>query len=71
MQIWILTHEINEYNQDGEYFDRAFAQKPTIDQIKEACRYNEMGAKHVLNGGGRKNNEYMWFNLKVMEVRND
>ena len=68
MQIWILTREINAYDQDGEYFVSAFSQKPTADQIEKICGYNELGAKHVLNGGGRRGTEDEWYNLKTVEA---
>ena len=29
MKIFVLTREINQYDQDGAYFVAAFAQKPT------------------------------------------
>lgn len=67
MQIWILTREINAYDQDGEYFVSAFSQKPTIAQIEKICGYNELGATHVLNGGGRRNAEEEWYNLQMVE----
>ncbi len=29
MQLYVLTRDINEYNQDGEYFVKVFAEKPS------------------------------------------
>ena len=33
MNVWILTREENDYNQYGEYFEAAFASKPTPEQL--------------------------------------
>jgi hypothetical protein len=72
--IWVLTREINEYDQDGAYFEAAWPEKPTADQL----------VKHVENwiwgpdsnpvtvlleyGGGRQGRENTWYNLFEHEV---
>lgn len=33
MQVYVLTRDINEYNQDGEYFVKVFAEKPSKQQL--------------------------------------
>lgn len=62
--MWILTREINQYDQDGEYFVAAWTVKPTETQI-EKCVYNANNdlLHHILNGGGRLKYEYEWYNL--------
>jgi len=60
MKIYILTREINAYDQDGEYFVAAFRDKPTSDELLK------QGATHL----DRLNNEYEWFNLKECETEN-
>lgn len=67
MKVWVLTHEINEYDQHGEYFDRVWQSKPTAQQLIDAD-VREWEVEHVLSGGGRVDNEYMWFHLKEVEI---
>ena len=63
MKVWVLTEEYNEYDQHGEYYLAAFAKKPTAQQLVDAG-VEKHRLEHVLNGGGRKNTEDHWFNLK-------
>jgi len=62
--VWVLTSSCNDYDQHGEYFEAVFKDKPTRESIMEACGVTEEGADHILLGGGRKGDEYMWFNLR-------
>lgn len=67
MKIWVLTREINEYDQDGEYYVKAFGEKPSKEQLM-AHGVREEAIEHTLNGGGRaslKENE--WFHLREVE----
>lgn len=36
MQVYVLTRDINEYNQDGMYFVKVFAEKPNKQQLLAA-----------------------------------
>lgn len=72
-KVWVLTYEINDYNQEGEYFLAAFDGKPTHKRLAEALT----GARampgdimdgiafleHLLAGGGRRGVEDTWYNL--------
>lgn len=51
-EVWVLTREVNEYNQEGEYFVAVFPKKPTAQQLIENL-VPEEDVDHVLNGGGR------------------
>lgn len=66
--VWVLTEEFNDYDQYGEYFVKVFGDKPTHQQLTEAgveqCRLS-----HVLNGGGRRGEEYQWWYLKEQELK--
>lgn len=69
MKVWILTREINVYDQDGEYFVAVFANTPTYAQLIE-CKVPQNRVRHTLNGGGRfidTDNE--WFTLREQEVK--
>lgn len=60
--LWILTREINEYDQDGAYFVAAWLTRPDAHQLHAAgVPFKIMN--WVENGGGRKDVEEEWFNL--------
>lgn len=61
---FILTREINEYNQEGEYFVAWFRSKPTVEQVQKALSVTaEFAAWIVATGGGRQKYENEWYNL--------
>lgn len=63
MKVWILTRAINAYDQEGEYFEGVFIDKPTCSQLIE-CGVADNDVQHVLKGGGRINGEYWWYFLR-------
>jgi len=63
-KIYILTRQENDYNQHGEYYETYFIGKPTVKQIINWTGHDEEYAKWVLNGGGRKDDEDVWYNLR-------
>jgi hypothetical protein len=72
MDLWILTRSVNDYNQDGDYFVAAWAEKPTRDGIarvlfdtnwNQLVEHNKGLVKRVLDGGGREDGEWEWFHL--------
>lgn len=75
MKIWILTKEYNQYNQFGAYYVEAFVNKPTFDQIFDRLKKfygyapTEDECYHILSGGGRISDEYMWFTLHHEEIQ--
>lgn len=66
MKVWILTNEVNDYNQYGEYFVTWWPEKPTAKQLADAG-VDESELVHVLAGGGRhkpyKPTNETWWNL--------
>lgn len=70
MEIWVLTREVNEYDQFGEYFVAAFPSKPHHSQLT-ANNVSQDRLRHVLNGGGRLGNEYEWFYLREVINKHD
>ena len=60
--VWILTSEYNDYDQHGEYFEGVWQDKPNAEQLMDKG-VAEPNLRHVLNGGGRIDSEYKWFNL--------
>lgn len=66
-KVWILTKEYNQYDQYGEYYIAAFANKPTPEQLIK-LGINEYLTPHVLNGGGRKKYDEEWYNLEEKEL---
>lgn len=66
--VWILTREINQYDQDGEYFVDVFKTKPTANQLI-ASGVDSNRVQHVLTeGGGRIQNDGEWFHLREKQV---
>ena len=60
--MWVITRAINQYDQDGDYFECVFENKPTIEQLVKYFG-NKKLAIHVLKGGGRQNLEQSWYFL--------
>ena len=63
IEAWILTREINQYDQDGEYFVAVFFAKPHHSELS-AHGVPQNRLRHVLNGGGRVKWEDEWFWLR-------
>ena len=68
LRVWVLTREINQYDQDGAYYMAVFANKPTVGQLKKH-KLSDEEADHVLRtGGGRLRVEYEWYFLNEVEA---
>jgi len=62
--MWIVTSEVNDYDQYGEYFVCAFIEKPTKKQLTKSTGFtDESFLRHLLKGGGRKKGEGEWYHL--------
>ena len=84
MKAWVLTREINEYDQDGEYFVAVFRSKPSILDIAKTLEWKVVKTigdinpvekkyiEHILAGGGRRAliNEDVWYHLRQVEYSN-
>lgn len=73
--IWVLTKEVNDYEQDGEYFCAIFSRKPTYDELsaelnKDWHSITECIVHHVLAGGGRLESEDRWWFLRKVSFSN-
>ena len=66
--IWVLTTEVNEYDQVGEYFSAAWSHKPSKAELASALptALDDL-LVHVLNGGGRQDAEYAWHFLRELQ----
>lgn len=78
---YVLTREVNDYRQYGEYFVAVYNHKPTkkelIDTLGFEDAMNEYGfaAKYytdvinnlIDNNGGRLDTEQEWYNLHKIE----
>lgn len=78
--IWVLTKEINAYDQEGAYFVAAFEGKPDYAQLANVLKtqagiahQNVMEGiaflDHLLKGGGRQGLEDTWFLLEQVELQ--
>ena len=62
--MFILTREINEYNQEGGYFIASFLYQPTYRELGDYLPRDDKDlVEHVWNGGGRRGIESEWYNL--------
>lgn len=62
--VWVVTREINEYNQDGEYFVAVFKKKPSFAELKELLpNEDDVTIGKLTRGGGRHEWEDEWYNL--------
>jgi hypothetical protein len=69
MKVWILTMEYDHYDQYGEYFIKAYANKPTREQLLVAEEnINEENVDWILAGGGRQGTDDRWFHLNKIEA---
>lgn len=60
--VWILTSEVNDYNQHGAYFEKVFPNKPSKEDLKEFSN-DDRELEHILKGGGRRYSEESWYYL--------
>lgn len=61
--VWILTSEVNDYDQFGEYFDAVFFHQPTRQELINAgVPFDKV--EHILNGGGRVKHDRWWWYLR-------
>ena len=75
---YVLLREHNEYDQYGSYFVAWFADAPTETEIADALKNDEYGnagdlpslAKFIIEKGGRKKSEWVWFTLKNVKSSN-
>lgn len=62
--IWVLTMEVNEYDQHGAYFIAWYPKYPTIQQLGLVLNINDIELfKHIRAGGGRIGTEDVWYHL--------
>lgn len=65
--MWVLTRAINEYDQDGDYFESAWIKKPNIEQLIW-FGFEKDYALHLLNNdGGRIEYEHTWWFLTELK----
>jgi hypothetical protein len=68
--VWVLTRELNQYDQYGEYFVAVFGEAPHhTDLTEHGVPQNRL--RHVLNGGGRVDYEDEWYYLRQHVVGGD
>lgn len=72
MKVWVLTSEVNAYDQYGEYFEDVYKEKPTEDQISDKMGYKK-DSKQVQNlmnkGSSYVSGANGWYKLKQKELK--
>jgi hypothetical protein len=61
--MWIVTREINAYEQDGEYFVAAYLNKPGFAELKATIGASDVVIGKLTRGGGRHDDENTWYRL--------
>jgi hypothetical protein len=84
MKVWVVTYEVNAYDQEGAYFQCGFMNKPTYEQALDLLHdlgvfnknytnytgdYIENCVNKFLDGGGRIGTEHCWYNLSEEEFQ--
>mgnify|MGYP003638482219 CR=1 FL=1 len=65
----ILTMEINEYEQYGEYFIAVFDKQPTIQQLKKVLPdVADEEIEHIKLTGGRRDSSHEWYHLRKLKI---
>ena len=52
--VWVLTSEVNDYDQCGEYFEAVFKEKPTLEQLMIDFEMEEDCAQSCLDCEGQR-----------------
>ena len=62
--MWVVTAEVNAYDQEGDYFVAVYKDKPTFKQLKELlAEKDDATIGKLTRGGGRQKWEDVWYNL--------
>lgn len=79
IKFYVLTFEVNAYDQEGEYFICGFKEKPDFHSLKKVIEelygqdipfIDEIVGNLIRKGGGRsKRLEYTWFWLREEELK--
>ena len=71
MEVWVLTEEVNDYNQYGEYFLAVFKEKPTLEELM-SFDIPEDYARSCLDTGGKRLRPTVgcdwWWSLKSYNI---
>ena len=67
--VWVVTKEVNAYDQFGDYLIGVFIEKPTVTQLQSLLpELRTDAATHLERGGGRIKTEDEWYYLTRLEV---
>ena len=59
--MFVITREINEYEQEGEYFEGVKSISWTLKELQD--RFGDEVGLHLSTGGGRQGTEHTWYNM--------
>ena len=69
MKVWVLTYEVNDYDQHGEYFEAVYGHRPTLEQLLDVGGMGRSTAKRLVAGvSGREGTEHMWWHLHEFDL---
>lgn len=66
--MWVVTREINQYDQDGHYLVCVFENKPNFQDLKKVLSdESDVTIGKLTRGGGRQKYEDEWFYLTELK----
>ena len=67
--VWVVTREINMYDQDGDYLVAVYRRKPDFAKLKKLLPHlSDATVGKLTRGGGREACEDEWYNLSELEA---
>lgn len=79
--VWVLTYEVNAYDQEGAYFAEVFKERPSAEALTLVLidhnyiekywtkEYQNEVAQRIISGVGRKSDEHRWFTLEEVNLK--
>lgn len=64
--MWVVTRGLNMYDQDGEYLETVYANKPTKEQLKKYMGCSDESAQ-LLYDGYWKDGDNVWYYLTELK----
>lgn len=64
MGVWILTSEVSDYNQYGEYFEHIFFKHPSAEDLARVISMKKEYCQHFLDGKDRLDDGNISYNLE-------
>ena len=77
-KVYVLTYEVNQYDQYGEYFVAVFKELPSVEDLANVMSGQDLNLgnvmeavsflEHLRKGGGRRKTEDQWYYLREVDL---